>query len=318
MKAWILEEFGGNEKLKISDVPLRKRVQGEVTVDIQFAGVNPVDWKIREGYLKEMFKHNFPLILGWDVAGVVTEAVESSKFKKGDKVYSYIRKPEVGEGAFAQSVNLPEDMLALAPKNIPLSHAAGIPLVALTAFQAITEAGGAKKGQSILIINSSGGVGSFAVQIAKILGLEVTAVCSKGQFGYASSLGADLVVAHDSATVLKELKTLKPGGFEIVLDLYGGKQQNSFFDVIKENFGTFVSIVDTPNAKLSEIHKVTGKFHFVYPSQSHLNTLTDWIESGELKMPPTQVFSILDAQKALTLSQSGGVNGKIVLDISKF
>jgi NADPH2:quinone reductase len=319
MKAWIISEFGDISKLKVANLEERPLNKGEIRVKIAYAGVNPVDWKIREGYLSGMFKHHFPLILGWDVAGVVSEVSSTSgQFKVGDRVFAYIRKDEVGEGGYAESVAIPESFAALVPDTVDLSKAAGVPLVGLTAYQAITEAATAKAGESILVINSTGGVGSFATQISKVLKLNVTSISSAKNEQYTRNLGTTHFVAREDKQILNKLKSIAPGGFDIVLDLWGGELQSSYFEVIKPKTGRFISIVDTPNATLAAQKEVKAGFHFVYPSQAHLTQLANWLKSNEVQLPPTQEIPASQAPRAMELSQSGVVQGKLVLDISKF
>jgi len=171
MKAMAIEGFGAGFELKMMDLPKPTPNDDEVLIELAATSVNPVDWKIHEGHLKDMFPHEFPLILGWDAAGTVSEVGSKvTKFKVGDRVYSYTRKPTVHWGTYAEFVTVTESAVSLMPKNVSFEEAATIPLTGLTAWQALFETANLKKGQKILIHAGSGGVGSLAIQFAKFAG----------------------------------------------------------------------------------------------------------------------------------------------------
>src|SRR6476646_4461696 len=177
MKAIRIHKYGGPEVLQYEDAPRPKPQAGEVLIRVHAAGVNPIDWKVREGHMKDLWPHKFPLILGWDVSGVV-EAIGTgvSRFKKGDEVYS---EPDASrDGAYADYIVVRESEVALKPKSLHHVRAAAVPLVALTAWQALFDAGQLEPGQRVLIHGGSGGVGHVAVQLAKWKGARVLATAS--------------------------------------------------------------------------------------------------------------------------------------------
>jgi NADPH:quinone reductase-like Zn-dependent oxidoreductase len=171
MKAILIERFGGEEELKLADIPVPIPRGAEVLIEVRYTSVNPVDWKIREGQMKGMIPHRFPVVLGWDAAGIV-EALgpEATHFHVGERVFAYCRKPEIHDGTYAEYVTLGEDKVARMPKNLTYRDAAAVPLAGLTAWQALFDHAHLRAGESVMIQGGAGGVGSFAVQFAKAKG----------------------------------------------------------------------------------------------------------------------------------------------------
>ncbi len=223
MKACIIESFGGRDQLKIADLPAPEPGEGEVLIRIHAAGVNPVDWKIREGWLKELFPHHFPVILGWDMAGIVEKTGYSARrFKPGDEVYAYARRPEIQKGTYAEFIALPESYIARKPSGLSMTEAGSIPLASLTAYQALVEAGHLQKGQSVFILGASGGVGSSAVQLAADAGARVIGLTSERNHEYVRSLGAEAVIEYQRGDFIQSLGELLPYGADLVFDCQGG------------------------------------------------------------------------------------------------
>ncbi|MDH3557537.1 MAG: NADP-dependent oxidoreductase, partial [Deltaproteobacteria bacterium] len=176
MKTIAIKEFGGRDKLQFMDLPVPEIKPGEILVKVKAAGVNPVDWKIREGYIKDLFPYQFPIILGWDAAGIVEQAgPEVTRFKEGDEIFAYCRKPMVQGGAYAEYIVLEEEHAAIKPKNTSFEEAASIPLAALTAYQSLFDAAKLQSGETVLIHAAAGGVGGFGVQLARDHGAVVWA-----------------------------------------------------------------------------------------------------------------------------------------------
>ena len=306
MKAIGFSRFGDSSVLETLDVTPPDLKPGEVRIALSHTSVNPVDWKIREGYLQTMFPHHFPLISGWDAAGKIIElGKDVSGFKLGDEVYSYTRLPEVQWGTYAESIAIPSHFVSLKPQSLSLAEAAAVPLVGLTAWQALTEVGQLQKGQSVLILGASGGVGSFAVQFAIELGAKVAATTSPRNADYVRSLGAHEVLDYTDDKWTAKALVWAANGFDVVLDLVGGETLNKGESLVQTQ-GKVVSIVDQPTK---------GHFHFVSPNGTQLTTLAQLFESGKVKSPEIQIHSVKEAQKAQELSQAGRVRGKIVLKI---
>jgi NADPH2:quinone reductase len=313
MKAIAINEFGGRDKLQLIDLPVPEVVEGEILVQVKAAGVNPVDWKIREGYLKDLFSHQFPVILGWDAAGLVEGVGNGVKrFKSGDEIFAYCRKPIVHGGAYGEYILLKEEHAALKPKNISFEEAASIPLAALTAYQSLFDAANLQPGETILIHAAAGGVGGFGVQLARGHGAVVWATASSRNKAYVQDLGASQVVDYTQENFGKAILSQYPAGVDVVLDCVGGEVLEKSAEIVKEG-GHLISIVDDPTGLArDDIHK---EFVFVAPNSTQLTELARMVEQGRLKTYLSQVFpfGLEEARKAHELSESGHTRGKMVL-----
>ncbi len=200
MKAIRIHQYGSNDNLRYEDVPLPEISTDDVLVKVYYAGVNPVDWKIREGYLQALIPYDLPFTLGWDVSGVVEAVGENvSNFKVGDEVYS---RPDIARnGTYAEYVAIKNTELAFKPNTIDHAHAAGLPLAGLTAYQALFDIAKLEAGQSILIHAASGGVGSLAVQMAKIVGAHVIGTASAKNRDFLLEIGVDEFIDYQSKTL---------------------------------------------------------------------------------------------------------------------
>ena len=197
MKAIVIDAFGGPDRLRAAEVPTPKASAGEVVIELACTSVNPVDWKIREGMLSGLFPHTFPLILGWDAAGTVSDTGEAvNEFSVGDRVYAYCRKPTVQWGTYAEYVAVPASAVAAMPANLSFAEAAAIPLVGLTSWQVLFDAANLRAGQTVLIHAGAGGLGSIAIQLAKNAGATVFTTASAANHEYVRSLGADHVIDY--------------------------------------------------------------------------------------------------------------------------
>lgn len=313
MKAIAINEFGGRDKLQLIDLPVPEVLEGEILVQVKAAGVNPVDWKIREGYLKDLFSHQFPVILGWDAAGLVEGVGNGVKrFKSGDEIFAYCRKPIVHGGAYGEYILLKEEHAALKPKNISFEEAASIPLAALTAYQSLFDAANLQPGETILIHAAAGGVGGFGVQLARGHGAVVWATASSRNKAYVQDLGASQVVDYTQENFGKAILSQYPAGVDVVLDCVGGEVLEKSAEIVKEG-GHLISIVDDPTGLVrDDIHK---EFVFVAPNSTQLTELARMVEQGRLKTYLSQVFpfGLEEARKAHELSESGHTRGKMVL-----
>ena len=313
MKAIAINEFGGRDKLQIMDLPLPEVKENEILVRVKAAGVNPVDWKIRQGYLKDLFSHQFPVILGWDAAGVV-EGVGNgvTRFKQGDEIFAYCRKPIVHGGAYAEYIALEEEHAAAKPKNISFEEASSIPLAALTAYQSLFDAARLQPEETILIHAAAGGVGGFGVQLAKDHGAVVWATASGRNKKYVHDLGAFEVVDYTQVNFGDAILSQYPDGVDVVFDCLGGEVLQKSAEIVRKG-GRLITIVDDPTGLArSDIHK---EFVFVAPNSFQLTELARMVEQGRLKTYLSQVFPFgLDgARKAHELSESGHTRGKMVL-----
>lgn len=315
MKAMVIESFGDVEKLHFEEIPTPQPADNEVQIQILYTGVNPVDWKIREGYLKNRLPHEFPIILGWDAAGIVTAIGKNvRKFKKSDEVFAYCRKPTVKWGTYAEYTCFDADNVAIKPKNISFAQAAGVPLAGLTAWQALFDFAKLKKGETILIHAGAGGVGGLAIEFAKNAGATVITTASTENHPYVKKLGAAHAIDYRKNNFVKEVKKLAPQGVDVVLDTVGGDTLRQSLDLLKPQ-GRIVSIVEQLDPKIAQEKNVRFGFVFVSPNGQQLKQIADLIEQNKVVAPNIEELPLSDAKKAQELSKKGHTKGKIVLKV---
>jgi NADPH2:quinone reductase len=313
MRSIAFREFGGPDKLEFMDLPEPHAGPGEVVIRVVAAGVNPVDWKIREGWLKDRFPHAFPIVPGWDVAGSVEETGEGvARIRKGERVFAYARKPVVQWGTYAQFVALPETSVAPMPSRLLFEEAAAVPLAALTAYQSLFATSGIGPGTVILIHGGAGGVGHYAVQLASGAGARVLATAGTSNQEFVLGLGADSAIDYTREDWSEAVDRLSPEGVDVVFDAVGGDTLRLSFDVLKPG-GRLVSIVAPPDPALARKREVSAGYVFVEPSASQLATLAAMCDEGKLKPSVQRIFPLADAAEAQRLSQAGHVRGKLVL-----
>jgi NADPH:quinone reductase-like Zn-dependent oxidoreductase len=308
MKAVRVHEYGGPEVLKYEDAPRPQAGPGEVLIKVHASSVNPVDWKVRAGHLKQMLNHKMPMIPGWDVSGVI-EAVGSgvTRLKRGDEVYS---RPDLSrDGAYAEFVTVKESEVALKPKSIDHATAAAIPLAALTAWQALYDAAKLSSGQTLLIHGAAGGVGTFAVQLAKMRGARVIATASKKNHDFLRSLGADEVIDYNT-TKFEEVVH----GVDAVLDTITGETMERSWKTLKKG-GILVSILDPPSPEKAAAHGVRCHHTFVQPNVEQLNEIAKLVDAGKLKIIIEKSFPLAEARAAQESNATGHTRGKIVLRV---
>ena len=313
MKAIAINEFGDRDTLQLMDLPVPEIKPGEILVKVKAAGVNPVDWKIREGYIKDLFPYEFPIILGWDASGIVEQAGEKvTRFKEGDEIFAYCRKPIVQGGAYAEYIVLEEEHAAIKPKNISFEEAASIPLAALTAYQSLFDAAKINPGETVLIHAAAGGVGGFGVQLARDHGAVVWGTASGRNKEYVEDLGAARVVDYNQVDFCDSVRSEYPDGVDVVFDCVGGDVLARSAEIVKQG-GRLISIVDDPTGLArSDIYK---EFVFVAPNSAQLTELAGMVEQGRLKTHLSQVFpfGLEEAKRAHELSESVSTRGKMVL-----
>jgi len=303
-----IHEYGGPEVLVYEDAPRPQAERGEVLVQVHAAGINPVDWKIRQGLAKDRLHYNLPLILGWDVSGVV-EAVGRGvrRLKVGDEVYS---RPDVTrDGAYAEYITIDQSLVALKPQTIDHVHAAGIPLASMTAWQALFDAGQVEPEQRILIHGASGGVGTYAVQLAKWKGAYVIGTASARNQEFLRELGADGTIDYQDVafeTVVRDV--------DMVLDTIGGDTQERSWSVLKRG-GILVSIISPPSPQKAAAHGVRQAYVFLEPKLTQLQEITALVDSGKLRCIVDTVLPLAEARRAHEISQSGHARGKIILQV---
>lgn len=311
MRAVSTLEFGGLEKLRLAELPRPKPGRGEILVRSVAAAVNPVDWKIVSGAMRDRLPHRFPLVPGWDVAGIVEEIGEgSSRFRKGDKVWAYARKGVVQWGTFAEYVAVPDASAAAIPPRLLFEEAASVPLAALTAHQALARAG-VRAGASVLVHAAAGGVGHFAVQLAKNLGARVLGTAGTANQPMVLGLGADGAIDYTREDFREAVRRLEPGGVDAVLDCVGGETLARSFEIVKST-GRIVSLVE-PGVAPPAGSAVRAEYCFVEPSGEQLEFLATLFPRGKLRTHVSRIRPLGEAAAALEESRAGHVCGKLVL-----
>lgn len=308
MRAITYSRYGGPDVLEVTDLPTPKVGPDSVLVRVRAASVNPVDWKVRAGYLDAIMDVTFPAVPGWDVAGVVERVgLDTPELSVGDEVYGYVRRDWVQGGTFAEYVAAPVRTLARKPANLSFEEAAAVPLAGLTAYQAIRRTG-VHEGQTVLVHAAAGGVGAFAVQIATGLGARVIGTASERNHEHLRGLGAEPVTYGDG--LVERVRALAPDGVDVVLD-FGGDDLVETTKALLADGGTVASIVDA-----AARDELGGHHVWVRPSTEDLDALTGLIEAGTVTVDVAEVFELADTAAAHEASQTGHVRGKVVVRVA--
>ncbi len=315
MKAVRIHEYGGPEVLQYEDAPRPEPKMGEVLVRVRAASVNPIDWKIRAGHLKNVRPLPFPFILGWDVSGTVESVGRGvTKFSPGDEVFGYLNTQR--PGSYAEYVLAEEGALVPKPASLDHLHAAAIPLAGLTAYHGLFEEGHLKAGQRVLVHGAAGGVGSYAVQLAKWKGAYVTATASGRNRELLKELGVNEPIDYTSVPFEKVVQDA-----DLVFDTIGGETQVKSYGVLvrhKMPFsllakGRLVSTVGVVDPQKAEEAGIEARSFMNHVDNDALRQLGQLAEEGTLKVIVETVLPLSEARKAHELSQSGHTRGKIVL-----
>jgi NADPH:quinone reductase-like Zn-dependent oxidoreductase len=308
MRAVAIREWGGRDRLEVMDVDPPPVAPDGVLVRVRAAGLNPVDWKVREGRLASLFPAHFPLILGWDAAGVVEQVGPAvTWFRPGDEVYGYCRRHHLQFGTYAEYTTVPEGFLAPKPPSLSFAEAAAIPLAGLTAHQGL-ESLGLRAGETLFLGGGAGGVGHFVVQLAHARGARVLASASAGNQDFVRQLGAEPVdyVAGDVAGQVRAL--IADSGTDAAFDLFG--DHDLAFGVLRRG-GRLLSIAAPPEPREHfEVHYV-----FVRPSGYDLAEMNDLVADGRLRPHIEATYPLERATEAMERLESGHVRGKLVLTI---
>jgi alcohol dehydrogenase len=332
MRAFIVKSYGKKEKLHLSEIAEPVITENDVLVQVHSAGVNLLDSKIRNGEFKLILPYKPPFYLGHDVAGVVIKVGSKvSKFKVGDEIYA--RPADLRIGTFAEFISINEEDVAIKPKNLTMEEAASIPLVGLTAWQALIEKANLQKGQKVFIQAGSGGVGTFAIQLAKYLGATVATTTSAANFDLVKGLGADIVIdyrkedfetilkdydvvlnSQDTKTLEKSLKILKPDGK--IISISGPPDPN-----FAKEFGlswilkVVLSLLSYKVRKATKQRRVSYSFLFMKANGNQLSRITSLIDAGIIRPVMDKVFSFEAINEALTYLETGRAKGKVIVKI---
>jgi NADPH:quinone reductase-like Zn-dependent oxidoreductase len=332
MKAFVLSRYGKTEPVRAVELPEPEMRSDDVLVEIHAASVNPVDFKIRNGELKPLLPYKLPLVMGSDLAGVVVSCGPNvAGFKPGDEVYARADKDRIG--TFAEMIAVNEKAIAKKPATLDMVQAAAVPLVGLTAWQALVEMAQVQPGQRVLIHAGSGGVGTIAIQLAKHLGAVVTTTTSTANVEWVKNLGADVVIDYrkdDFETILHD--------YDVAFDTLGGETLEKSLRVINPG-GKVISVAGPPEPEFAREYglnwivtqairvlsfqirrkakrrQVTYSFLFMKPSGSQLSELGSLIDSGAIRPVVDRVFSFQSTQEALAYVEQGHAKGKVVVQI---
>ena len=332
MKAYLLARYGSNKEIMAAEVPEPTLNANDVLIQVQAASVNPVDYKIRDGQLKQVLPLRFPHILGNDAAGVVARVgAEVTQFKPGDEVYARVDMDRMG--AFAEYVAVNEAAVAPKPTSSTMEEAAAMPLVALTAWQALLDVGKLQRGQRVLIHAGSGGVGTVAIQLAKHWGAFVATTTSTPNVEWVQKLGADLVIDYKKEAFESVLE-----GYDLVLDTLGGEALAKSFQILKAG-GKVISVSGPPDPqfakdqgmnwflqqilgllsfrvrRLAKKHQASYSFLLMQPSGAQLRELGSLMDAGIVRAVVDRVFPFAATKEALAYLETGRAKGKVVVRV---
>ena len=333
MKAFAIHNYGGNEVVKLIEIPKPTLKPTEILVKIKAASVNPVDFKIRDGQLKFVLPYKFPLILGNDCSGVI-ESIGSQvqKFKVGDEIYSRPDKTKIG--TFSEYIATEESAASLKPNNLSFEEAASLPLVGLTCWQAFVEKGKVNSESKVFIPAGSGGVGTFAIQLAKHLGAYVATTTSTRNVDFVKKLGADVVIDY-----LKEDFSIQLSGFDLALDTLGGENQTKAFSILKPG-GKLISILWPPNVafcremnlnpfittiafflgykamRMAKLRNIQYSLLMMLPNGEQLGQITKLVENNILRPVIDKIFPFQETKEALAYVEKGRARGKVIVRVS--
>lgn len=310
MKAMVIHEFGGPGVMKYEDAPKPEPKDDEILVRVMAAGINPVDSYVRQGMFGKRGLDNRPAIIGYDIAGVIEKTgANAKKFKAGDAVYSYLSV--MRGGGYAEFAIAKESETALKPRNINFALAAAVPLAATTAWQSLIDEAKLSAGQTVLIHGGSGGVGSFAIQIAKARGAKVIATASTEHQGLLRALGVDQAIDYTTTKFEDAVKDV-----DLVLNCVRADALGRSYGMVKKG-GMIVSITDEPDQTQCAQRGIRCSRLGAHPDARVLEELTKLIEANKLKPIVSQIFGLADASKAHQQIETHHTLGKIVLKVAE-
>jgi alcohol dehydrogenase len=332
MRAVYIRKYGANEVVEIGDVPKPELRPADLLVGVRAASVNPVDFKTRDGMLKLIRSYHFPLILGSDLSGVVIETGAAvTRFKPGDEIFARLDKDRIG--SFAEFAAVGQDCAALKPPDLSYLEAASVPLAGLTAWQALLDVAQLRAGQKVLIHAGSGGVGTFAIQIAKHFGATIATTVSERNIELVKRLGAEIVIDYRRERFEDALRD-----YDIVFDTVAGETQLRSFGTLRRG-GVLVTIAGIPSAKyiresglnpllawamawmnrkatrLAKKHAVRFEYLFMRPDGLQLAEIAKLLEGGVIKPVIDKVYPLDQVKDALAYSESGHATGKVVIQV---
>ncbi|GEK91830.1 NADP-dependent oxidoreductase [Alkalibacterium kapii] len=309
MKAIVIEKYGQANELTEKELPVPEIKPNQILIEMHATSINPIDWKLRAGYLANNMPFEFPLILGWDAAGVVSKVgSDVTKFKEGDEVFA---RPAMENGTYAEYVAVDEDLVALKPESVSYNEAAAAPLAGLTAWQCLLDFGKIKTGDKVLIHAGSGGVGSFAIQIAKHFGAYVYSTASGKNEDFLKQLGVDEFINYKTTDFTDVVKDA-----DLVVDTMGGEILERSLDVVKDG-GKLVSIVGQPDAEKAEKRDIETESLWLNPNGKQLAELGELMSKGKVNAQIGHILPFTEEglREAHKISETHHAKGKIVIEI---
>lgn len=324
MRAMIIERFGGPEELRLAELPEPEPGAGEVLIRMAFAGVNPADWKIREGWLRQFVPFRLPHVLGFDGAGVVAGlGAGVAGLRIGARVVTASNQGKGAWGTYAEYAVSDADRVVPLPDTVDLEVAASLPTAGITSWEALFDVGGLRAGQRVLVNGGAGGMGSWCIQLAKMAGALAAATCSAANLDYVRSLGADLAIDYRAQDVVAATRGWAPEGVDLVVDTVGQGTLLEAVELVKRGgivapIGTLIAGEPQPDAARAAARGVR-----IVPTMSsferqgrQLRALVEALAAGRLRAPAIELLPLAQAAEAQRRVQAGHVRGKLVLDVA--
>ncbi len=310
MKAAQINNYGGTDVMTVvANAPLPELKENQVLVEVHAAGVNPFDWKVREGYMQQMLPLRFPATLGVDLAGVVSAVSEdAAEFQVGDEVYGQANALS-GAGAFAEFTPVSSSQLSAKPKNLDFVTCAGLPLAGCSAHEALVDNINLQPDQKILIHGGAGGIGSLAIQLAKHIGAYVATTVGNGDIDFVKGLGADEVIDYKTQDFTELIRD-----YDAVFDTVGGDVSKKSYQVLKPS-GVLVSMVEPEDPDLSTQYSITSLIQMTHVTTERLQKLAELVDRGIMTVTIDNVFALDEAPMALAYLQNEKHRGKVVIQV---
>ena len=310
MRAIAEETFGG--PIALINLPTPEIGPGEVLIRVRAAGVNPFDWKVADGALEDQMKHHFPLILGFDAAGVIERVgADVTELAEGDEVYGYLFKPVIGEGTYAEYVGAPANIVAKRPVTVGFAEAAALPTPGLTAMD-LVDAVDIREDETILIVGATGGVGSYAIQLAARRGARVIATARRSNKALVRELGAAETIDHTTEDLVAAVRTAHPGGIDAVIDVASDREAFGRISTLVNNGGRLASSVYAADVEGLARRGIRATNVSMQPDARRLGELSRMVDAGELSVRLDRTYTLEKAPEALEERRTGHVRGKFV------
>ena len=318
MKAIFYEQHGTAEVLQVGERPTPEPQDNEVLVEVVATSVNPIDRRLRSGELQEYITRTFPVVPGWDLSGrIVKVGAKVTDWKVGDEVLGLAFTWSIQHGSYAEYCPIDTASITQKPASISFEQAAALPLVSLTAWQALSEFGQLKAGQSVFIQAGAGGVGSVAIPMAKHLGAKVYTTTSAKNHDYVKSLGADMIIDYNAEDYESALRQQEPNGVDLVLEaLLGNGTAEAAIRLAKDGGRVAYMNNEPPEMDEIELRNIKAEFLHHRPDGAMLRELVDLYQSGKISLPKVQIRPLEEAMDAHLESEKGHTQGKIVLRVS--